>query len=67
MSSAAAPGDVVEYQVVKMTYVRELEKEVEKWLKAGWQPLGGVSVGYDTSGQGYSMFAQALVKRAPGS
>ncbi len=64
---SAAPGSVVEYQVVKTTYARELEREVEKLLKAGWQPLGGAGVGFDSTGQGYSMFVQAMVKRAPGT
>jgi hypothetical protein len=52
-------GEITKYTLVTVTRTkgqRIFEEEVNKKIRAGWQPLGGVTV------IGVGQFAQAMVK-----
>lgn len=50
---------IYRYAILEQRYASDLELKVMEWIKAGWQPLGGVSV---TREYANSLFAQAMVK-----
>jgi len=43
---------------------QELDEAVNQQIEEGWEPLGGVAVGYSTD-SGNWWFYQAMVKRSP--
>lgn len=51
---------IIEYQILGTEKFSELVKEVNKAIKKGWQPLGGVSIDNFMSQVGIPV--QAMVK-----
>lgn len=55
----------MQYKIIEVTEVFTLENEVDKAIKEGWKPQGGVSIAvlYPASAVGTIMrYAQAMIK-----
>lgn len=51
-----------EYQIAKGLSTSEIVIEVTKLITAGWEPIGGVSIGID---QARVTYCQAMVRTPP--
>lgn len=49
------------YRILEDAHAASLAYQVRQDIAAGWEPLGGVSVAVDGSGQ-YLTFAQAMIR-----
>ncbi len=59
-----AMGKIIEYIAVDSSSALELTKQVNKLIKEGYEPLGGISaVAPNNHGDPGDTFCQALVKR----
>lgn len=53
---------ITDYKILKYIQIWELEHIVVKYIKEGWQPLGGVAVCLYTTSGNYTEYSQAIVK-----
>lgn len=51
------------YKILEFTSISYLERAVQKLMKEGWKPQGGVNaVGGGSTGTGNAYYQQAMVK-----
>ena len=61
--SSYAVGNIDDYKVVKGKTRAELEENVKKWMRSGWQPFGAVgAAAFGVSPVGGNQYIQAMVK-----
>ena len=54
---------ITQYKVLSSDNLQELQSLVNKELKQGWQPLGGISTGAESDGDCLSIiYMQSMVK-----
>jgi hypothetical protein len=53
----------MKYQILKSGYCYELEKDVNKLITKGWEPIGGIcaSMAIGPGGGSYEIYAQAMI------
>jgi len=57
------PRQEMEYSVIKESELENLIDDVNKAIKEGWRPQGGVSVGtFRDSDNTYKHYAQAMIR-----
>ena len=54
------------YHVVRTEDIGLLETEVARYIAAGWTPVGGVQVMFETPGSSFATYYQSLWYRAAG-
>ena len=52
----------MKYKILRCGGIKELERKVNKYIRKGWQVIGGVSV---CGGYGHAHFHQAIQKVHP--
>lgn len=57
---------IIDYKVVEKRSPHDMEMYVKAALLQGWQPLGGVTVSWDSRHNDLHYFTQVLVKYSSG-
>jgi hypothetical protein len=55
---------IMEYKVIEARAAQQLEQAVNEHIQEGWEPLGGVAVGF-TDLANYWTYCQAMVRKLP--
>jgi hypothetical protein len=55
---------IMEYKVIEARTGQQLEEAVNEHIQEGWEPRGGVALGFNSLGN-YWTYCQAMVRKSP--